>query len=238
MLTANLDRLGLTSSDRVLDLGAGFGRHAFAALRRGSTVVALDAGEAEMEAVQGMITAMREANEISWDASAVAIRGDVLALPFLDNSFDVVICSEVLEHIPAEALAIAELARVIKIGGRIAITVPRTLPERINWALSDDYHNVPGGHIRIYSRSYLEQLLTNAQFRIEGHEYAHGLHSPYWWLKCLVGIERNEQWLVKRYHQLLVWDIMKSPRITRTLEQVLSKYIGKSLIIYATKMDK
>jgi ubiquinone/menaquinone biosynthesis C-methylase UbiE len=238
MLTANLDRLGLTPSDRVLDLGAGFGRHAFAALRRGSTVVALDAGEAEMEAVQGMITAMREANEISWDASAVAIRGDVLALPFLDNSFDVVICSEVLEHIPAEALAIAELARVIKIGGRIAITVPRTLPERINWALSDDYHNVPGGHIRIYSRSYLEQLLTNAQFRIEGHEYAHGLHSPYWWLKCLVGIERNEQWLVKRYHQLLVWDIMKSPRITRTLEQVLSKFIGKSLIIYATKMDK
>ena len=63
MLTADLDRLTLTSGEVVLDLGAGFGRHAFAALRRGAKVVALDSGQAEMESVSGMFYAMREVGD-------------------------------------------------------------------------------------------------------------------------------------------------------------------------------
>jgi len=128
MLTADLDRLGTASNDLVLDLGAGFGRHAFAVLRRGAKVVALDAGRAEMESVHGMFYAMREVGEVSEDAVAEAICGDVLALPFPDGSFDVLICSEVMEHIPNELLALSELSRVVKSGGRVALTVPRTVP--------------------------------------------------------------------------------------------------------------
>ena len=44
MLTVDYDRLGVGPGDRVLDLGCGFGRHAFEAARRGASVVALDAG--------------------------------------------------------------------------------------------------------------------------------------------------------------------------------------------------
>jgi hypothetical protein len=44
---------------------------------------------------------------------------------------------------------------VLRPGGLIAVTVPRYGPELINWALSDEYHNVPGGHVRIYRRSTL-----------------------------------------------------------------------------------
>ena len=235
MLTADLDRLTLTSGEVVLDLGAGFGRHAFAALRRGAKVVALDSGQAEMESVSGMFYAMREVGEIPANANAEAIRGDVLALPFSDSTFDLLICSEVMEHIADESLALSELSRVVKVGGRIALTVPRTWPEKINWALSDDYHNVPGGHIRIYHRTRLEDLLVEVGFRIDGHEYVHGLHTPYWWLKCLVGTENDGHWLVRRYHQFLVWDIMKAPWVTRLLESLLSPVVGKSLVIYATK---
>ena len=238
MLTADLDRLTLTSGEVVLDLGAGFGRHAFAALRRGAKVVALDSGQAEMESVSGMFYAMREAGEIPANANAEAIRGDVLALPFSDSTFDRLICSEVMEHIADESLALSELSRVVKVGGRIALTVPRTWPEKINWALSDDYHNVPGGHIRIYRRTRLEDLLVEVGFRIDGHEYVHGLHTPYWWLKCLVGTENDGHWLVRRYHQFLVWDIMKAPWVTRLLESLLSPVVGKSLVIYATKLGE
>ena len=60
------------------------------------------------------------------------------------------IASEILEHVPADDAAIAELVRVLKPGGALAVTVPRWLPERICWALSDDYHANEGGHIRIY----------------------------------------------------------------------------------------
>ena len=128
-----------------------------------------------------------------------------------------------------------ELARVLKPGGTMAITVPRFGPELINWALSDEYHNVPGGHIRIYRRSVLEERLASTGMVVTGHHYAHGLHSPYWWLKCLVGTTNDEHRLVKLYHRLLVWDIMKKPRATRYAERVLSPLMGKSRVLYLRK---
>ncbi len=76
--------------------------------------------------------------------------GDALALPYADGTFDCVIASEILEHIPDDDAAIAELVRVLKPGGALAVTVPRWLPERICWLLSDEYHANEGGHIRIY----------------------------------------------------------------------------------------
>jgi hypothetical protein len=117
----------------------------------------------------------------------------------------------------------------------MAITVPRYGPEVINWALSDAYHNVPGGHIRIYRRSVLESRLSSVGMRVTGHHYAHGLHSPYWWLKCLVGTTNDENVFVRTYHRLLVWDIMKAPRTTRAMESVLAPLIGKSIVEYLVK---
>ena len=146
------------------------------------------------------------------------MQGDALHLPFPDAAFDRVICSEVLEHIPDDLGAMGELARVLKPGGTMAITVPRFGPELINWALSDEYHNVPGGHIRIYRKRVLKERLRSVGLTDVGHHYAHGLHSPYWWLKCLVGTTNDTNRFVKLYHRLLVWDIMKAPWPTRTAE--------------------
>ena len=236
MLTANYDQLGLANGDKVLDLGCGFGRHAFEAARRGAHVVALDAGRDEVDGVAATFAAMLEAGELrTSDLHTACVQGDALHLPFPDATFDRVICSEVLEHIPGDLEAMSELARVLRPGGTMAITVPRFLPELVNWALSDEYHNVPGGHIRIYRRSVLEERLTSVGLRVLGHHYAHGLHSPYWWLKCLVGTTNEENWWVKNYHRLLVWDIMKAPRITRVAEALLAPVIGKSIIVYVVK---
>ena len=235
MLTARYERLGVRAGDTVLDLGCGFGRHAFEAARRGARVVALDAGAEEVQGVRNTFAAMVAAGELARDACAVAVQGDALALPFADATFDRVICSEVLEHIPEDLAAMGELARVLRRGGTMAVTVPRRGPERINWALSAQYHNVPGGHIRIYSRSVLEERLASVGLRVTSHHHAHGLHSPYWWLKCLVGTTNDTNWLVRQYHRLLVWDIMKRPRFTRMAEATLNPLIGKSLVVYLEK---
>jgi SAM-dependent methyltransferase len=236
MLTAQYERLGLLPEDKVLDLGCGFGRHAFEAARRGASVVALDAGTDEVLGVAATFAAMVEAGELSADSlHADVVQGDALKLPFPDAAFDRVICSEVLEHIPEDVAAMGELTRVLRPGGTMAITVPRFGPELLNWALSDEYHNVPGGHIRIYRRSVLEERLTSTGMVVTGHHYAHGLHSPYWWLKCVVGTTNEEHRLVKLYHRLLVWDIMKKPRITRYAERVLSPLMGKSIVLYLRK---
>ncbi len=237
MLTADYDRLGLTPGDVVLDLGCGFGRHAFEAARRGAHVVALDAGRAEVEGVAAIFAAMTDAGEISArDVAAAVVQGDALHLPFADATFDRVICSEVLEHIPDDRAAMAELTRVLRPGGTMAVTVPRFGPELINWALSDEYHMVPGGHVRLYRRRVLEQRLVATGLRVRGHHYAHGLHSPYWWLKCLVGTTNDDHPLVRSYHRLLVWDIVKAPWLTRTAERVLAPVMGKSLVVYLTRV--
>ena len=236
MLTADYDRLALRRGDKVLDLGCGFGRHAVEAARRGANVVALDAGRDEVDGVAATFAAMVEAGELlDGSLHTAAVQGDALHLPFPDATFDRVICSEVLEHIPDDVAAMAELARVLRPGGTMAVTVPRFGPELINWALSDEYHNVPGGHIRIYRRSVLCERLRSVGLRVTGHHYAHGLHSPYWWLKCFVGTTNDDNKYVKAYHRLLVWDIMKAPRTTRYAERVLAPLIGKSIIIYLVK---
>lgn len=238
MLTANYDILELRSGDRILDLGCGFGRHAYEAARRGAHVIALDAGEDEVNGVAGTFAAMVEQGELSPETTKVGVvQGDALHLPFADGTFDRVLCSEVLEHIPNDVGAMAELARVLRPGGTMAITIPRFGPELINWALSDEYHMVPGGHVRIYRRSVIESRLESTGLKVTQHHYAHGLHSPYWWLKCLVGTTNDTHWAVKAYHRLLVWDIVKGPKTTRFAEKVLAPLIGKSLIVYLRKPE-
>ncbi len=132
---------------------------------------------------------MVDAGEITIERFKGVLRGDATRLPFADDSFDVVITSEVLEHIQNDVAAIAEMVRVLKPGGTFAGTVPAWFPEKINWMLSDEYHApiAEGGHVRIYSATELSAKLRAAGLDLRGHHRAHALHSPYWWLKCAVG---------------------------------------------------
>jgi SAM-dependent methyltransferase len=237
MLTVDFDRLGLRRGDRVLDMGCGAGRHAFEMFRLGGDVVAFDQDGDELAGVLELFGAMRDAGEVPLGAEADIKQGDALALPFADEEFDRVVAAEVLEHIPEDTTAIAELVRVLRPGGTIAVTVPRWLPERICWALSDAYHANEGGHVRIYTGHELVQKLQDAGLRFEGRDHVHGLHSPYWWIKCAVGVDKEKHPLVRAYHQLLVWDIMRKPLATRLAERALDPLIGKSLVLYLRKPE-
>jgi SAM-dependent methyltransferase len=240
MLTVDFDRLGLRPADRVLDMGCGAGRHAFEMYRRGADVVAFDQDGDELAGVLDVFAAMREAGEVPAGAEADIKQGDALAMPFADGEFDRVVASEVLEHIPDDETAIAELVRVLRPGGTMAVTVPRWLPEKICWALSDAYHEVEGGHVRIYTGHELVAKLTAAGLEYVGKDHAHALHSPYWWLKCAVGVDNDRHPVVRAYHEVLVWDIMKRPGysvVTRLVERALNPLIGKSLVLYLRKPD-
>lgn len=236
MLTVDYDRLDVRPGIRVLDLGCGAGRHAFEAYRRGAHVVALDLGRDDLSTTRDWLGAMAAGGEAGPGGSATVVRGDLLALPFADASFDRVIAAEVLEHIPRDEPAMAELARVLRPGGLAAVTVPRWLPERICWALSDAYHANEGGHVRIYRADELAGRLAGAGLEAVGRDHAHALHSPYWWLKCATGVDRDSV-PVRLYHRLLVWDIVARPWLTRTVERLLDPLIGKSLVLYLRKPE-
>lgn len=235
MLTVDFEQFPVGPGDRVLDMGCGGGRHAFALYKRGADVLAFDMSAEDLVEVRSMFAAIHLAGEAPEGASANTVRGTAYSLPFPDGTFDRIIAAEIMEHLPEDELAMSELFRVLKPGGLIAVTVPRWLPEKVNWALSEDYHNVPGGHIRIYKGTELRAKLEKQGLEFQGQHHAHGLHAPYWWLKCAVGVRNDSHPLVKAYHQLLVWDMVKAPLATRLAEKVLQPLVGKSFIVYLRK---
>ena len=240
MLTVDYPTLGLRAGDRLLDLGCGAGRHAFEALRRGARVTAFDYDEAELKDVAAMATAMRRAGDLPSAARSGCARGDATRLPFPDASFDRIIAAEVFEHIVDDVGAIRELVRVLRPGGTIAATVPAFLPERVCWALTDEYHApfVPGGHVRIYTQAELRNKLGMAGAEPYARHKEHGIHAPYWWLRCAVGPANDDHPLVRAYHQALCWDIGGTrpwSTLTRAADRVLTPLVGKSLVVYARK---
>ena len=180
MLTVRFDRLQLRPGERVLDVGAGFGRHVYECARRGARAVALDYAEAEVTETRATIGAMHDSGEIGDGDFIGVLRGDATRLPFPDDSFDIVITSEVLEHITDDTAALAEMVRVLRPGGRFAASVPAEFPERINWRLSDAYHApiAEGGHVRIYSSVELRAKLRAAGLSLTGHCLLYTSPSP------------------------------------------------------------
>jgi len=237
MLTVKFDRLQINSDTLFLDAGSGFGRHAYEAARRGARVVALDYASDEVATTRATFAAMAQAGEINADRLAGVIRGDATNLPFRDSSFGCIITSEMLEHVPDDVRALSELSRVLRPGGTLAATVPSWFPEKINWILSDEYHApfVAGGHVRIYTASDLKSKIRASGLALRGAHRAHGLHSPYWWLRCAVGPARQDHRLVNAYKKFLEWDIVSGPRSIRLLDKALSPVLGKSYVVYSQK---
>jgi SAM-dependent methyltransferase len=236
VLTVRFPVLGLQPGDRLLDLGAGGGRHAFEAMRRGGIVTALDANAAEVKDLTWVMRELADEKDVGRaGGEGTAVVGSALELPFPDGSFDRVIAAEVLEHIPDDRTAMSELARVLRPRGTVAVTVPRWWPELVTWAISDEYHSNPGGHIRIYRRSNLVRRLQQFGLVPYGRHHAHALHSPYWWLKALVGVSNEGHPLVRAYHRLLVWDIVAHTPLTRVPEAILNPLLGKSVVVYLRK---
>jgi SAM-dependent methyltransferase len=232
MLTFDYSRFGIEAGQTMLDLGCGNGRHTYEALKRGASVVSLDLDPEPLAKVGAIVAAMQLQGEIPLSARWIGVVGDALHLPFEDRTFDRVVASEVLEHIVEDHEAMEEMSRVLRPGGRAVVSVPRWWPEVVCWALSPEYRTKPGGHVRIYRFGQLVERLHAAGLSLYENDHAHALHSPYWWLRCLFGVEDERSPLPRLYHGFLVWEMTSGGRPTRLLERTLDPFLGKSLVLY------
>ena len=234
MITIDYPTLGLRSGDTVLDLGCGEGRHVIGFYVESDVhAIGVDLGFNDLKTAATKFEPFADPQNPRKQFHLACT--NALKLPFADNSFDKVVCSEVLEHIPDYAGAIREISRILKPGGVAAISVPRYVPEWICWALSDEYHSNEGGHLRIFQAHALRREIEGNGLRFIRRHWAHALHSIYWWLQCAFWKTKEQNWLVQQWHRLLVWDMMEQPLLTATLEKLLNPLIGKSVVMYFYK---
>jgi len=234
MLTIDLDLLEINGKENILDAGCGHGRHIWQVSKFNTgRSVAFDLDADSLKHAWIMLHEMEAKNETvgAWHL----VSGSVTSLPFGDGLFDKVICSEVLEHVPDDSGAVAEFIRVLKPGGILAVSVPSHFAESVCWKISDDYHNAPGGHIRIYKQSEIMGLLKKYDLDIFAVRYKHALHSIYWWSKGLFGLKNEKAFVPSQYYKFLVWDIYSGHKYTRWLENGLNHIFPKSTVIYCRK---
>lgn len=229
MQTIDFNALTLRDGHSLLDIGCGRGRHCHAAYMHGDTrVIGLDLGFDDVQATRNGWRDLLNADAARYGV----VVGDALQLPFADNCFDRVICSEVLEHIPDYLAAIDEMKRVVKPNGRIGVSVPHRWTEQICWWLSRDYHNTAGGHVRIFRADELQADFERAGLRLYHRHLAHGLHTPYWWLRCMLGVDNDKPLIVRAYKKLLEVEIMKNPLYLRPFSALADTMMGKSVVFY------
>ena len=233
MQTIRFKNLNLSNDEFLLDMGCGEGRHSIGAyIETQANILGLDLSMKDLKIAQKRLNDFDTSNIKSVCQFGEA---DIVSIPLLDSSLDAVICSEVLEHVNSPQESIKELIRVLKPGGVLALSVPRYLPELICWKLSKEYSKTPGGHVRIFKHQQLKKLGINNGLEYQSFHWAHGLHSPYWWLQCLFWKTKETSYIVNLYHKLLVWDLMKKPLLTKIFEAILQPLIGKSLVMYFKK---
>lgn len=120
------------------------------------------------------------------------VKADICNLPFEDNSFDVVLCNHVLEHIEDDAKAMSELYRVLKKGGYGVFQIPQDLS--LNTTYEDFSITSPEertkhfgqyDHVRVYGKDYFDKLRKTG-FIVKEVDYSKEISPEFMTKYCLI----------------------------------------------------
>ncbi|MDB5098503.1 MAG: hypothetical protein JWM80_2924 [Cyanobacteria bacterium RYN_339] len=165
-------RLGLGPSPRIYDLGCGTGHN---------LIMLQDLGDAT--GVDMSPDALAHCRALGCRSTVV---GDLTALPLEAGSADLVVASDILEHLDDDLAGAREIARVVKADGKVLITVPAF---RWLWGPQDDVSH----HKRRYTRRELVDLLERAGLEVERATYFNFFLFPaIWGGRALLKLSRRQ----------------------------------------------
>ena len=233
MLTFDFNRININPEGTMLDLGCGEGRHIFGLMEKFPDLKCIGL-DPHIESLDKALEGLKFLESIS-NTKTNFLSGSAYSLPFSDDSFDLVVCSEVLEHLHDYKDAIKEINRVLKPGGQFLASVPAEFPEKICWLLSEAYQNQPGGHLRIFKKNKLIKEVAEHNFSFESSQRFHSIHSAYWWLRCLFWKSQESNIIIKGYKKILERHILKKPFFLDLIDKIFNPILGKSIAFYFIK---
>lgn len=226
--TIDFNKFQIEPEEIVLDLGCGTGRHCFNHQIKKAKIIPLDKDPESMKEITKKIESSKTNKNEHFP-----IQGGAIKLPFKDRSFDKVICSEVLEHLPDPNSCLKEINRILKPNGEIAVSVPTYFTEIVIDRLADEYLGKKGGHIHVFKKEDLAKKIERNGFKIYSTDSAHSLHFIYWSLRAIFGIEEEENTIPKIYQNFL--EKTYTSNFWKNVENNLNKAIPKSNVFYAEK---
>ena len=231
------DRLDLRPNSRLLDVGCGTGRHLLELSRHPATLVGLDFARDDLRVMRYILDLTEKERPVA--ATMHAVQGDGERLPFPDDAFDQVICTETLEHVPDDRAILCELMRVLKPGGVLAVSVPDEYSERLLWRLSPRYRNTPGGHVRIYRRKDIRRLMQDGGAPPFAVEYRHSLETVRWVVHSVVDREWGKPGVITRgIRWLLDRPSHRNWRVLAWADALGSYVLPKSIVLYGRKLER
>ncbi len=225
----DLDLLGVRPGTRVLDVGCGVGRLMLRIARRGCFATGVELMRPDLRSAQRLLDEFRQQVEL--------IEGDGGRIPFATDTFDFVTCTETLEHVADPGLALRELARVLKSGGHLVVSVPDTLPELIARQMSELYRIDPWGHRRIFTRKGIERTVEAAGLRVYAKRFRNSVEAGYWTLLYLIdacpllsewGVDALKRWRDRSNSE-------PYSLFYHVLDEAGNRVFPKSIAVYAVK---
>src|SRR5262245_60378796 len=218
LFAREIERSGLPPTSRVLDVGTSTGAN----LR-----LLRDRGFQRIDGLDFSEEAIRFCRE---KGLGLVLKGDICQMPFGDESFDLVLATDIIEHVDDDLAALGEIVRVLRPGGKVLITVP-AFP--MLWGLQDRVAQ----HKRRYLRRQLVNRVVCAGFSIDACYYFNFLlFLPIWVGRRLIDIFRLNLQSENQINSPLLNQMLSAIFATDTaMAPILRPPFGVSILVLARK---
>lgn len=200
----------------ILDVGSGVGTLDYYLASKGKNVIGIEISEKAVD------IALRSLKIFKLEGNIKFILGDFLKVN-TKGTYDFVICSEVLEHLENEKIALKKIYDLTKKGGLVMLTVPSNNAPLIKFGVIKEFDK-RSGHLRRYTPGSLRSLLEYNNFKVI-------------YIKKTEGILRNSLFVFKPCHQLvrLANRFSFVSNIITFFDNITLNLFGESQLIFIVK---